>query len=105
MAIKGTEGLSNEDVQHELDRGARFITYHYCISILIMTFRRSSDIHFVKAGENSILKGSGYSLLTLFAGWWGIPWGPIYTITSLAKNLGGGTDVTQEVLAQVSSAE
>jgi hypothetical protein len=29
-------------------------------------------------------------------------WGAIYTIQSLATNLGGGKDVTQEVLASLS---
>ena len=37
-------------------------------------------------------------------GWWGIPWGPIYTIQSLWVNFKGGKDVTQEVLVSMASA-
>ena len=63
-----------------------------------MTFRRSSDIYFVKSNENSIIKGLRFTFLSLVLGWWGIPWGPIYTIGSLYRNLSGGKDVSQEVV-------
>lgn len=100
MKIVGVEGLTNEQVNEEIGRGGRFVMYQYCISILVMTFRRPSSIYFFKAGEGAIGKGLGFSLITLLLGWWGIPWGPIYTIQSLWVNFGGGRDVTQEVMAQ-----
>jgi hypothetical protein len=34
----------------------------------------------------------------LVAGWWGIPWGPIYTIQSVYKNSKGGIDITPSVV-------
>lgn len=98
MAIKNLEGLSTDDINRELSHGAKFVVYHYSISIIVMTFRRSSDIYFVKAGENATLKGIPYTLISLFLGWWGIPWGPIYTIGSLYTNLCGGKNVTQEIV-------
>ena len=30
------------------------------------------------------------SLLTSVAGWWGVPWGPIYTVTDIVRNAFGG---------------
>jgi hypothetical protein len=36
-------------------------------------------------------------LPSLVAGWWGIPWGPTFTIGALYNNLRGGKDVTAEV--------
>jgi hypothetical protein len=100
MKIIGVEGLTNEQVSDEIRRGGRFVLYQYCISILVMTFKRPSNIYFVKAGDGSVGKGIGFSLLTLLLGWWGIPWGPIYTIQSLWVNFRGGRDVTQEIMAQ-----
>ena len=44
------------------------------------------------------LQGLPFTLLSLLLGWWGIPWGPIYTIQSLWVNLKGGRDVTQEIM-------
>jgi hypothetical protein len=101
MAIKGLEGMSNEQLDLELNKGGKFVIFEYTISILIMTFKRPSAIHFVKYGEGSFGKALPYVLITLLFGWWGIPWGPIYSIGSLITDLGGGKDVTNEVIAQV----
>jgi hypothetical protein len=95
------EVKTNMELQHELQRGAKFVTYQYCISILIMTFKRFSNIYFVRADESRVTKGLGFSLLTIFLGWWGIPWGPIYTIQALWLNFNGGKDVTAEILASM----
>jgi len=48
-------------------------------------------------------KGMGFTLLTLVAGWWGFPWGPIYSVQSIYSNLSGGKDVTKEIAATLSS--
>jgi|GEM_PF-3812882 len=40
MAISGLEGLSDEDITFELNKGAKFVRYGYCISIILMSFRR-----------------------------------------------------------------
>jgi hypothetical protein len=98
MRIQGVEGMTVEQVQRELSRGAKFVLFEYCISILVMTFKRPSDIYFVRAGESAVGKSLQYTLLSLVAGWWGFPWGPIFTISSIATNLGGGKDVTREVV-------
>ena len=97
--IKGLEGLSDHEINLELQNGAKFVVYQYCISIILMTFKRSSDIHFIRAGESGFKYGIGWTLLTLIVGWWGIPWGPIYSIGAIFNNLSGGKDVTAEVMA------
>ena len=104
MKINGLENMTGSDLRTELARGAKFVIYQYCISILIMTFKRPSNIYFIRAGENAVGKGLGFSLFSVLLGWWGIPWGPIYTIQSLVTNFQGGKDVTQGVLASMASA-
>jgi len=101
MAIVGLGNLTLEDLRLELARGGRFVVFLYCISILIMTFKRPSDVHFVRSGESTLGRSLGYTLLSLVLGWWGFPWGPIYTIEALFTNLGGGKDVTAEVVASL----
>lgn len=100
--IKGTEGMTVSQLHEELRNGAKFVVYQYAISIVVMTFRNSSEIHFVRKGESTIGKSIGYTLLTLVMGWWGIPWGPIYSIGAIVNNLSGGKDVTAEVMRSVS---
>ncbi|GMU59244.1 MAG: hypothetical protein AMXMBFR34_10070 [Myxococcaceae bacterium] len=98
MDIKGIDGMSVGELQDQIRQGGKFVIYSYCISILVMTFKRSSDIHFVRSGDSAVLAGLQYTLLSLFLGWWGIPWGFIYTPMALVQNLGGGKDVTVEVM-------
>lgn len=101
MKIRGTENMTADQVNFELQRGGKFVLFQYCISIVILTFKRSSDIYFLRSGENAVGKGLPFTLLSIVAGWWGIPWGPIYTVQSLVTNFKGGKDVTKEVVASV----
>ena len=101
MKIHGIEGMSPDQLRFEIQRGAKFVLYQYAISVLVMSFRRASDIYFIPAGESSVSKGLPWSLVSLVAGWWGIPWGPIFTIQSVVTNFKGGKDVTAEISAQL----
>jgi hypothetical protein len=103
--IIGMEGIqSGGQLQQELQQGGKFVIFQYCISVLILTFKRGSDIYFIRHEDNAVVKGLPFTLLSFLFGWWGIPWGPIYTIQSIWVNFGGGKDVTQEVLASMASA-
>ena len=98
LSIKGIEGMTLSNLELEVQSGAKFIIFQYCVSIGIMTFRRSSDVYFVRVGESAWKKGLGFTAMTLFLGWWGIPWGFIYTPTIIYANLKGGKDVTEPVI-------
>jgi len=99
MKIVGIDSLTVGEVQQLVGQGGKFVVYQYCISALIMSFKRSSDIRFIRPGQGSVTPGLPYTLTSLFFGWWGIPWGLIWTPMTLATNLGGGKDVTAEVMA------
>lgn len=99
MAISGLEGLSDQEVNAQLANGARFVVFSYTFSLLVVTFKRSSPIFFIRSGEGTFTKALPYTLISLVFGWWGFPWGFIYTPMSLATNLGGGKDVTAQLLA------
>ncbi len=91
-------GLSRDELERELQLGGRFVIFQYTISIIVMTFRRSSKVKFLKHDENAFTQGFVYTLITVLFGWWGIPWGPLFSLRSLQVNLTGGKDVTQELL-------
>ncbi|MBF2004085.1 MAG: hypothetical protein IGS49_01055 [Chlorogloeopsis fritschii C42_A2020_084] len=97
--IIGLDEMSVEEVYQELSKGAKFVVFLYCFSIVILTFKRSSSIYFIKSGEVALTKGIKYTLISLFLGWWGIPWGIIYTIQSIFVNFRGGKDVTLQVMS------
>lgn len=97
-SIVGAERLSNAELVAALDEGGRLVVFQYTVSILVMTFKRGSAVHLIRKGESAAGRSLPYTLLTLVAGWWGIPWGPIYSVMSIATNLGGGKDVTDAVV-------
>jgi hypothetical protein len=102
--IVGLEQIkSGGELQQELQQGGKFVMYQYCISVLILTFKRSSNVYFIRHEENAIVKGLPFTLLSLVLGWWGIPWGPIYTVQSVWVNFQGGKDVTKEVFSSMMS--
>ena len=101
MKVRGIDGLSAEQVQQLINEGGRFVVYQYCISILILTFRRSSDAFLIRNGESAISKNAIFTATSLLLGWWGIPWGPIYTVGSVVNNLRGGKNVTREVMGSL----
>ena len=102
--INGIENMSGAELSAELAKGGRFVVYRYAISIIVMTFYRSSNVTFVKADENGLVKGLGFTFLTLFLGWWGFPWGPVRSIQALIANFKGGEDVTDRVVVAMKQA-
>jgi hypothetical protein len=88
-----------EDLIAQVEAGGRYVVFSYCISVVILTFKRSSDVVFLRRDEDGAGLAIGYSALSGTLGWWGIPWGPIWTIAALISNARGGRDVTLEVLS------
>jgi hypothetical protein len=104
VAIRGIDKMSLADVENALRAGACFVIYEYCISLFIVTLRRPSDIFFLRPEEIGILRGLPYVFLSFLLGWWGVPWGFVYTPLTIITNLSGGCDVTEEVWALLQSS-
>ena len=101
MKIKNIDGLSASDLQMHVTKGGRFVYFPFTVSLVIFTFRRTSGVYLVRAGENAVTKSIPFLLLSLLFGWWGIPYGPKYALESIQANIKGGKDVTEEVMATV----
>jgi hypothetical protein len=97
--IIGIDNMTVEEINKELSHGGKFVVFPYCFSIIILTFKRSSDIYFIKAGESTFSKSIQFILISFLLGWWGIPWGIIYTIQCLIDNFKGGRDITEQVIS------
>ncbi|MEO1375795.1 MAG: hypothetical protein AAFW70_16065, partial [Cyanobacteria bacterium J06635_10] len=50
--------------------GGKFVVFLYCFSLVVITFKRSSNIYFIKAGEGTLKKSIKFTLISLFLGWW-----------------------------------
>jgi hypothetical protein len=62
-------------------------------SVIILSFKIPSR-YYIAGRDNLGRTKAAYSLASLLFGWWGVPWGPIYTIQSLSTNLSGGERMT-----------
>lgn len=89
---KWTYGQLDEDIA----KGGKFVYFTFTISIFIMTFKRPSKVYYIPSSGSAIAEGWPFLLCSLLLGWWGIPWGPIYTIGSIYTAF-VGEDVTKEV--------
>src|SRR5262245_51175245 len=98
MQIVGLEGMSDEEFAEQIENGARFVFYQYCVSLLVITFKRPTNIYFIRAGQSAVAKGLPWTLLSWLVGWWGFPFGIIFTFWVSATNFAGGTDVTNVIL-------
>jgi hypothetical protein len=78
-----------------IDKDTKLSRFYLVVSIVAFSFKVPSRLYIV-GHDNHRLLGVIYGLLSGIFGWWGIPWGPIWTIESLAKNFSGGQLLTVE---------
>ncbi|WP_051655938.1 MULTISPECIES: hypothetical protein [unclassified Bacteroides] len=99
MEIKNLEKIKDwsiNELEMDIARGGKFVIYTYTISLIAFTTRRPTDIYYIKSDEHAIGKGWPFLILSFFLGWWGIPWGPIYTIQSIWYAF-AGKNITEEI--------
>ena len=105
MQILGAESLPRAELERELAQGGRFVFFEYCISLIFVTLRKPSTVYFLRADQSGLVRGLPYTALSLLLGWWGLPWGLIYTPITILTNVRGGCDVTNEVLLSLRSPD
>lgn len=101
IPIRGAEGLHPDDLHRLLREGSRCVRFHYCLSLIVVTFRCTSRAYLTDTWQTRYLLGLPYSLLTLALGIWGVPWGLVLSAKAVWVNLSGGEDISAQVLAQL----
>lgn len=81
--------------------GKRYVVYPYVASLLILTFRRSmGSVRLVETGSWPMGPLFGAATITTLFGWWGFPWGIIWSPLALFNLWRGGSDATKDILAE-----
>jgi uncharacterized protein YgiM (DUF1202 family) len=66
----------------------KYVIFYEVISLIITTICSPiQGIYCRKCADQRVLRAT---FLTCLLGWWGIPWGPFYTVQALVHNLFGG---------------
>ena len=102
VGIIGLENMTMTQIRNEVARGGRFLRFPYTMSFVLLTLKRTSDIYFVRHNEPVSTYGSKYAWINLLLGWWGIPFGPIYTLLCIGGSF-KGEDITCEVMSLLES--
>jgi DnaJ-domain-containing protein 1 len=79
----------------------RYIVFPYVISMIFVTWRRA--MHGIFCPSCAPKKALQASAVAWLLGWWGFPWGPIFTIGALYRNLLGGkrpADANAQILGR-----
>jgi hypothetical protein len=97
------DGITFQQLQQEINEGARFIVFPYCISLVAISLRRFSPAIFFPKNESTNPYSKKYSLISILFGWWGIPWGIVHTINALKTNKAGGVDVTSDIMLNLTA--
>ncbi|WP_395748629.1 hypothetical protein [Prosthecobacter sp.] len=93
--------MSIQQIEEDVLRGGRFRIFRYNFSVIVLSFQRSSEVRYFRAGQGYGAHAWPWTLLSMVVGWWGFPWGIVFTIQTLFTNCMGGKDVTPELLAAV----
>jgi hypothetical protein len=101
MRLSKLESVNVSQVEAAVSAGGRLVFYEYCISFIALTLRRPSALYLLEAGDRGFVHGIPYALASLILGWWGLPWGLVYTPLVLLTDLAGGCDVTEEIMSRL----
>ena len=75
----------------------KYVIFYEVISLIITTIRSPiQGIYCRKCADQRVLRAT---FLTCLLGWWGIPWGPFYTVHALVHNLSVVEDRVRRMLA------
>lgn len=73
----------------EITPQTELVSYTYVFSVIVMSFRHKTRYYFKEAeSKKAAFANTLCNLCNLLCGWWGIPWGPIWTVKETACNIG-----------------
>jgi hypothetical protein len=103
-AILERTGQNREDVLRSMERGAIVVRYPYVISAVLVSFALESRAVLIERPAQRYTGTIPYLLLTLVFGWWGVPWGPIFTAKAVWCLMRGGEEITDSIHEELQSS-
>ena len=93
--------LPSHPMVEEVMSGCRFVTHPYVVSLLIISLNRTlGGIQVIGRGPWPLGNLFGATLISLIFGWWGFPWGILWTPIALYHLWRGGRDCTEAFLIE-----
>lgn len=70
------------------------VTRFILVASFVYISVKTPSCYYIAGRDNIGFAKTAYTLASVLIGWWGIPWGPIYTIQAIEKNISGGERTT-----------
>lgn len=96
MQILSGTGLYNNK---SITKDSKVIQYQFCFSLIFISFTFPTRF-LLESDDSRKFHNAAACLFTFLFGWWGVPWGPLYSIQSIYRNLKGGSTQTVESLLE-----
>lgn len=90
----------------EITSTSKLVSYTFVVSMGVITHRSESRYYFEDVEKSKADMVKLFSTLgSLLFGWWGIPWGPIWTIKAVIDNMANSDEITWGTLAGAKEGE
>lgn len=84
----------------EITPASKLVRYTFVVSLAVITHRSESRYYFEDMEKSKASMAKLFSTLgTLLFGWWGLPWGPIWTIKAVIDNMADSDEIIWGSLA------
>lgn len=95
--IRIPDNITFDEVVNDRHHGAKFVFFGYLIPRPIFSpIKRISKVYYLKPNENASQYSTKYNFITMLWGWWGLPFGPGATYSTIKSNK-TGIDITNDV--------
>ena len=102
MKLVIDQNISFDELKGLVENGAKFISYQYVISVpIFFPTQRLSKLFLIRKNEKPSKYAAGYNFLNILLGIWGLPFGPVFMIRSIALNRKGGVNFTEDVMVNI----
>lgn len=84
----------------EITPTSKLVRYTFVVSLVVITHRSESRYYFEDMEKSKASMAKLFSTLgSLLFGWWGLPWGPIWTIKAVIDNMANSDEIIWGSLA------
>lgn len=106
VKLGNSDSFSFSEIQNLKSKNGKFVTFQWIIPLPMFTpVKRLSKVYFVSKASEAKDYAKKYNLINLLIGWWGLPFGPVYLVKSIALNNQGGIDVTDDIYLNLNETD
>lgn len=96
------EILNGKNVKYKsflINKNTELRRFYWAMSFVVICIKKQSGYYI--SLKHPVFTGLKFTLISFFFGWWGIPWGPFWTVEAIVKNFKGGEKIIVENMIKI----